>query len=294
MLSKYDTLGEKTFDVLNYLVLALFAAVTVLPFVYIIAGSFATEVELMERKFFLFPRDPSLSAYYYIFSSATLFRSIGISVFITVFGTLTNLAFTLSMAYALSRKDLIGRNAVLNLVIFSMLFSGGMIPGYLVVKELGLLDNYLAVILPGAISAFNLIIIKNFFQQLPAGLEESARIDGCTDIGVLWRIVLPLSKPVIATFGLFYAVGHWNNFFSALLYLNDHTMWPLQVLLREIVMLSQLAVGDMSAMDPNFVEPPEQSIKMAVIVVGTVPILLVYPFLQKHFAKGVLLGSVKG
>jgi putative aldouronate transport system permease protein len=294
VLSKYDTLGEKTFDVLNYLVLALFAAVTVLPFVYIIAGSFATEVELMERKFFLFPRDPSLSAYYYIFSSATLFRSIGISVFITVFGTLTNLAFTLSMAYALSRKDLIGRNAVLNLVIFSMLFSGGMIPGYLVVKELGLLDNYLAVILPGAISAFNLIIIKNFFQQLPAGLEESARIDGCTDIGVLWRIVLPLSKPVIATFGLFYAVGHWNNFFSALLYLNDHTMWPLQVLLREIVMLSQLAVGDMSAMDPNFVEPPEQSIKMAVIVVGTVPILLVYPFLQKHFAKGVLLGSVKG
>lgn len=294
MLSKYDTLGEKTFDVLNYLVLALFAAVTVLPFVYIIAGSFATEVELMERKFFLFPRDPSLSAYYYIFSSATLFRSIGISVFITVFGTLTNLAFTLSMAYALSRKDLIGRNAVLNLVIFSMLFSGGMIPGYLVVKELGLLDNYLAVILPGAISAFNLIIIKNFFQQLPAGLEESARIDGCTDIGVLWRIVLPLSKPVIATFGLFYAVGHWNNFFSALLYLNDHTMWPLQVLLREIVMLSQLAVGDMSAMDPNFVEPPEQSIKMAVIVVGTVPILLVYPFLQKHFAKGVMLGSVKG
>jgi putative aldouronate transport system permease protein len=292
--TKHDTLGEKVFDGFNYVFLALFAMITVLPFIYIIAGSFATEVELTERKFFLFPRDPSLSAYYYIFSSNTIFRSIGVSIFITVAGTLTNLAFTLSMAYALSRKDLMGRNLVMNLVIFSMLFSGGMIPSYLIVKELGLINSYAAVILPGAISAFNLIIIKNFFQQLPPGLEESARIDGCTDLGVLWRIVLPLSKPVIATFGLFYAVGHWNNFFAALLYLNDHTKWPLQVLLREIVMLSQLAVGDLSAMDPNFVQPPDQSIKMAVIVVGTIPILLVYPFLQKHFAKGVLLGSIKG
>lgn len=294
MLNKHDTPLEKSFDILNYCILTIFALVTVLPFVYIIAGSFATEAELTERSFFLFPRDPSLNAYHYIFSSSTIFRSIGVSIFITVVGTLTNLAFTLSMAYSLSRKDLLGRNVVMNLVIFSMLFSGGLIPSYLIVKELGLLNNYMAVILPGAISAFNLIIIKNFFQQLPAGLEESARIDGCTDLGVLWRIVLPLSKPVIATFGLFYAVGHWNNFFSALLFLNDHTMWPLQVLLREIVMLSQLAVGDMSQMDPNFVQPPEQSIKMAVIVVGTLPILLVYPFLQKHFAKGVLLGSIKG
>src|SRR5690606_23234754 len=159
----------------------------------------------------------------------------------------------LSMAYSLSRKDLKGRTFFMNLVIFSMLFSGGMIPGYLVVKELGLLNSYAAVILPGAISAFNLIIIKNFFQNLPPGLEESARIDGCNEVGVLWRIVLPLSKPIIATFGLFYAVGHWNNFFSALLYLNDHEKWPLQVILREIVMLSQLAAGDMGNMDPNFV-----------------------------------------
>jgi len=292
--SKYDSFGERLFDVFNYVFLAVFALVTVLPFVYIIAGSFATEIELIQRKFFLFPRDPSLAAYQYIFSSDTLFRSIVNSVIITVFGTLTNLAFTLSMAYSLSRKDLMGRNFVMNLVIFSMLFSGGMIPGYLVVKELGLLDSYAAVILPGAISAFNLIVIRNFFQNLPPGLEEAARIDGCSDIGVLWRIVLPLSKPIIATFGLFYAVGHWNNFFSAMLYLNDSKMWPLQVMLREIVMLSQVAVGDMSAFDPEFVEPPDQAVKMAVIVVGTVPILCVYPFLQKHFAKGVLLGSIKG
>jgi len=292
--SRHDTLGERLFDVANYLFLTIFACVTVLPFVYIIAGSFTTEAELAARDFFIIPRDYSLAAYQYIFSSNTIFRSIGVSIFITVTGTITNLMFTLTMAYALSRKDLLGRNTIMNLVIFSMLFSGGMIPSYLVVKELGLIDSYAAVILPGAISAFNLIVIKNFFQQLPPGLEESARIDGCTEIGVLWRIVLPLSKPVIATFGLFYAVGHWNNFFSALLYLNDHTKWPLQVVLREMVMLSQLAVGDLSNMDPNFVRPPDQAVKMAVIVVGTLPILLLYPFLQKHFAKGVLLGSIKG
>jgi putative aldouronate transport system permease protein len=292
--SKHDSIGEKVFDGFNYFFLGLLALVTVLPFVYIIAGSFATEVELMEREFFIFPRDPSLSAFQYIFSTDTVSRSMINSVLITVAGTAANLAFTFTMAYSLSRRDLMGRSIMMNLVIFSMLFSGGMIPGYLVVKELGLLDTYAAVILPGAISAFNMIIIKNFFQELPPGLEESARIDGCTDVGVLWRIVLPLSKPIIATFGLFYAVGHWNNFFSALLFLNDHEKWPLQVILREIVMLSQMAAGDMGNLDPNFIEPPDQSVKMAVIVVGTLPILMVYPFLQKHFAKGVLLGSIKG
>jgi putative aldouronate transport system permease protein len=294
MVNKHDSLGEKVFDSFNYLFLVIFAVVTLLPFIYIVSASLATEAEITERGVFLIPRDLSLGAYQYIASSGTIFRSMGVSIFITVVGTLTNLAFTLSMAYALSRRSLFGRNIVMNLVIFTILFSGGLVPSYLVVKGLGLINSYAAVILPGAISAFNLIIIKNFFQELPPGLEESARIDGCNDLGVLWRIVLPLSKPVIATFGLFYAVGHWNNFFTAMLYLNDHTKWPLQVMLREIVMLSQLSVGDMNNLDQNFVKPPEQSVKMAVIVFGTLPIMLVYPFLQKHFAKGVLLGSIKG
>ncbi|MNY28771.1 L-arabinose transport system permease protein AraQ [compost metagenome] len=187
-----------------------------------------------------------------------------------------------------------GRNTVLNLIIFSMLFGGGLIPTYLVIRELHMLDTFWALMIPGAISAFNLIIVKNFFQELPPELEEAAKIDGCTELGLLWRIVLPLSMPVLATFTLFYAVGHWNNFFSALLYINDPAKWPLQVMLRQIVLLSQAAAGDLNSMDPNFVKPPEQSIKMAVIVVGTIPILFVYPFLQKHFAKGVLIGSVKG
>ena len=282
------------FDIFNYIFLALFAAVTVIPFIYIIAGSFATDSELTERAFFLIPKTFSLDAYHYILSNGALLRSMGVSIYITVVGTLINLFCTITMAYPLSRKDLWGRNRILGLVIFSMLFSGGMIPTYLVVKELGLLDSYWSLMLPTAISAFNLIIVKNFFQELPNELEDAARIDGCTELGVLWKIYLPLSKPIIATFALFYAVGHWNEFYQALLYINDPQKWPLQVILRQVVMLSQGgAVGDATQLDPNFVQPPEQSIKMATIVFGTLPILLVYPFLQKYFAKGVLLGSIK-
>lgn len=294
MAKTYRTVSGTVFDVMNYLFLGLFAAAAVLPFIYVISGSFATDAELTKRAVFLIPETFSIAAYEFIFSTNTILKSIGVSMYVTVFGTAVNLFFTVTMAYPLARRGLMGRNTVLNLVVFSMLFGGGMIPTYLVIRELSLLDSYWALILPGAISAFNLIIVKNFFQELPPGLEEAAKIDGCTELGLLWRIVLPLSKPVLATFTLFYAVGHWNDFFAALLYINDPGKWPLQVLLRQIVLLSQAAAGDLNAMDPNFVKPPDQSIKMAVIVVGTVPILLVYPFLQKHFAKGVLIGSIKG
>ncbi|MDF2650265.1 MAG: transporter permease [Paenibacillus sp.] len=294
MEKRYNTISVKMFDVFNYFLLALFALCSIVPFLYIIGGSFATEAELTARGFFLIPTEYSLNAYKYIFTSNTLLRSIMVSVYITAAGTLVNLFFTVTMAYPLARKTLNGRKTILNLVIFSMLFSGGIIPTFLLVKNLGLLDSYWALMLPGAISAFNLIIVKNFFQELPPGLEEAARIDGCTEVGVLWKIVLPLSKPVLATFGMFYAVGHWNSFFTALLYINDSEKWPLQVLLRQIILLSQGSIGDSAQLDPMFVQPPEQAVKMAAIVVGTIPILLVYPFLQKHFAKGVLLGSVKG
>jgi putative aldouronate transport system permease protein len=290
----YRSAAGTAFDVFNYVFLGVFAIAAILPFVYVISGSFATDAELTKRAVFLIPETFSVAAYNFIFSTNTIMKSIGVSMYVTVIGTVVNLFFTVTMAYPLARRSLMGRNTVLNLVVFSMLFGGGMIPTYLVIRELQLIDSYWALILPGAISAFNLIIVKNFFQELPPGLEEAAKIDGCTELGLLWRIVLPLSKPVLATFTLFYAVGHWNDFFAALLYINDPMKWPLQVLLRQIVLLSQAAAGDINAMDPNFVKPPDQSIKMAVIVVGPVPILLVYPFLQKHFAKGVLIGSIKG
>ncbi|MFC0211898.1 carbohydrate ABC transporter permease [Paenibacillus chartarius] len=294
MARHYRSVSGTIFDVCNYAFLGLFALEAVLPFIYIIAGSFASDAELTERAVFLIPETFTIAAYEYIFSTDTILRSISVSVYVTVIGTLFNLIFTVTMAYPLARRALVGRNLVLNLVIFTMLFSGGMIPLYLVIKELNLLDSLWALILPGAINAFNLIIVKNFFQELPPELEEAAKIDGCTDLGLLWKIVLPLSKPVLATFTLFYAVSHWNSFFDALLYINDPSKWPLQVMLRQIVLLSQSAAGDLNNMDPGFVQPPDQSIKMAVIVVGTIPILLVYPFLQKHFAKGVMIGSVKG
>lgn len=294
MAKQYKSAAGVTFDAANFIVLSLFGLAAVLPFVYVIAGSFASDAELTSRAVFFIPKTFTLNAYKFIFSTDTIMRSIGVSVYITVIGTLVNLFFTVTMAYSLAKRGLYGRNLVLNLVIFSMLFGGGMIPTYLVVKELNLLDSLWALMLPGAISAFNLIIVKNFFQEIPKEIEEAGRIDGCSELGLLGRIVLPLSMPVLATFTLFYAVGHWNDFFAALLYINDPEKWPLQVMLRQIVLLSQAAAGDLNSMDPNFVQPPDQSIKMAVIVVGTVPILCVYPFLQKHFAKGVLLGSVKG
>lgn len=293
MNKRYRTVGGTIFDVSNYLFLGAAGLLAILPFIVIMAGSFASDAEITKRAVFLIPETFSLNAYEFIFSTSSVMKSIGVSIYVTLIGTIVNLFFTVTMAYPLARRNLMGRNLFLNMVIFTMLFGGGMIPTYLVIRSLNMLDSFNALILPGAISAFNLIIVKNFFQELPAEIQEAATIDGCQELGLLWKIVLPLSKPVLATFTLFYAVGHWNSFFPALLYINDPQKWPLQVVLRQIVMLSQSA-GDLSAMDPNFVKPPEQSIKMAVIVVGTIPILCVYPFLQKHFAKGVMIGSVKG
>jgi len=290
------TIGSRIFDVANYLIVGLIALTTIFPFIYIIGASFATEYEIATRPMFIIPQNVSTAAYEYIFSSNKILRGFGNSVFITACGTAINLFFTVTMAYALSKTRLRGRNFFLNMVIVSMFFSGGMIPGYIVVANiLNLKNTYWSVLLPGAISAYNMMIVKNFFQGIPQELEESASMDGCTDMGVLWKIVLPLSLPVLATFGLFYAVGHWNAYFGAMIYMKTaKEKWPLQVLLRELIILSSGTAGDMNNLDPEFVQPPEQSVKMAVIVVSTVPIMCVYPFLQKYFVKGVMVGALKG
>ncbi|AEE95351.1 carbohydrate ABC transporter permease [Mahella australiensis] len=292
-MKKKTSLGSNVFDIFNYAFLAFCAIITILPFIYVIAASFATDVEIAARPFFLFPKKPTLETYRYIFASESIIHSLFVSIYVTVVGTLVNLFFTFTMAYPLSKSNIVGKNWIINGIIFCMLFSGGMIPTYIVIKSLHLLDTYWALWLPGAISPFNLFIVRNFFQQLPNELEEAAKIDGCSTIGIFLRIILPLSMPIIATFTLFYGVGHWNNFFGPLLYINDSNKWPLQVMLRNIVLLSSGIMSDLSQFDPNFV-PPEESLKMGVIVVGTVPILLVYPFLQKYFVKGVLVGSLKG
>ena len=291
-----SSMGSRVFDAINYTVITLAALITILPFFYIVGASFASEYELSVRPMFIIPQDVTLDAYKYIFSSNKLVQSFGNSVFITVVGTIINLFFTVTFAYPLSKKYLRARGFLLNMVIFSMFFSGGMIPSYILISNwLGMKNSYWSVLIPGAISAYNLMIVKNFFQGIPQELEESAHIDGCNDLTTLIKIVLPLSLPVLATFGLFYAVGHWNAYFGAMIYMTGaREKWPLQVILREIIVMSTTSAGDMSLMDPNFVEPPEQSIKMAVIVVATVPIMCVYPFLQKYFVKGVMVGALKG
>jgi len=289
-----DSVPSKIFDVFNVVFLILFTVVTILPFVYVIASSFASQAEIATRPFFLFPREPTLDAYSYIFTSRLLPRAFWMSILITVVGTLVSMFFTVTFAYPLSRKYLVGRNVLLSLVIFTMLFNGGMIPTFLLIRALGLLDNFWAMILPGAISVWNLIVLKNFFQAIPQELEDSARIDGASDLTVFVRIVIPLSTAAIATFSLFYAVGYWNSFRPALLYLpSAPDLWPLQLVLRNIVIMAAGRIDDAN-WDPAMVMPPADSIRNAVIVVATVPILLVYPFIQKHFTKGVMIGAIKG
>ena len=291
-----NTLGGRIFDVCNYIILTLVALTTIAPFIYIIGASFATELELAQRPLLIIPHDISFNAYEYIFSTNKIVSGFKNSIFITAAGTVINLFFTVTMAYAISKTRLRGRNFFLNMVIFSMFFGGGMIPSYIVTANmLNMKNTYWSVLLPGAISAYNMMIVKNFFQGIPQELEESASIDGCTDVGILWKIVLPLSLPVLATFGLFYAVGHWNSYFGAMIYMpGAREKWPLQVLLREIIILANATVADTALLDHEFVQPPEQSVKMAVIVVSTIPIMCVYPFLQKYFVKGVMVGALKG
>ena len=289
---KRRSVGDIIANVVIYILLTLIAVIMVIPFIYVIAASFATEAEIQTRPIFFIPDSPTLDAYARIFDmndmGTRVFHSLLISVCVTAIGTFINLFFTTTMAYGLSRSNLIGKKPLLNMVLFTMVFGGGMIPLFLVVKGLGMYDTYAALILPGAISAYNMIIVRNFFMELPRELEEAASIDGCSDIGIFIKIALPLSLPCLATFGLFYAVGHWNNYFGALLYLEDSTKFPFQLVLRNIVM--QIAE---TQTDPNALIP-EDTLKMAVIVIGTVPILIVYPFLQKHFAAGVMVGAVKG
>ncbi|GGJ00521.1 carbohydrate ABC transporter permease [Paenibacillus hunanensis] len=290
-LRKDTTIGNKIFTIVNNTLLIVIALACLLPFVNVIASSFASTQEVVSKKFILFPTSFSLDAYRYILSTPTIFKGLGVSIGTTLVGTFVSMALTAFMAYGLSRKYLAGRNAINFIVVFSMLFSGGMIPTFLIVKSVGLIDSYWSMILPVAINAFNLIIMRNFFQALPESLEESAKIDGCNDFGVFFKIMLPLALPSIATISLFYAVTYWNTYMNAILYLNDSTKWPIQVLLRQIVIVSSGMQAEGSSVD---VIPPAQTIKMAVIVVATVPMLIAYPFVQKHFTKGALLGAVKG
>lgn len=290
-----STPGDQAVQVLLYVIIALVALACVLPFIYVVAGSFATERELTERPFFLIPQDVSLNAYQYILKQGDVFRGLKNSVIVTVIGTLINMFVSCTIAYPLSRPYLKGRNGFINMVIVTMLFTGGMVPSYImVVNVLHLGNTYWALWLPTAMSAFNMIIIKNYFQGIPMELEEAAIIDGSNDLITFVRIILPLSAPVLASVSLFYAVSHWNSYFNAMLYINNSDMEVITIVLRRLVFLTTQVAEDSTFDWGAAGMPPIKAVKMATTVLSTLPILCIYPFVQKFFTQGVMVGSVKG
>lgn len=275
------------------LLLAICATI-LLPFLGIVSTSLASPKQVTESGgFVLFPTGIDFAAYESLFSGGVVTRALIVSIGITAVGTTISLVVSTMLAYALSRPGSFLQQPLLMIVLFTMLFAPGLIPNYLVVKEFGLLDSYWALILPTAVNAFNVIVLRAFFMGIPRELIDSARIDGAGEFTIFRRIVLPMSRAVLAAIGLFYGVAYWNAFFNALLYINDTAKWPLQLVLRTYVINNaELGGGDLGV-SPDQV-PPQPSIQMAILVISIIPILIVYPFLQRHFAKGMLTGAVKG
>lgn len=286
------TKGEKVFTIFNYLFLGGFALLCLFPFIHVIAQSLSSQRAIVSGEVVFFPIETTFLAYKEVFMDEGFIRALIVSVLRTVIGTLTSVFFTVLMAYPLSKVYIKGRGIILFMIVFTMIFNGGMIPTFLVVRETGLLNTFWAYIIPAAISAFNLIIVKNFFQTVPQELEESAKMDGCSNLGILFKIVVPLSMPVIATISLFIAVFHWNSFFDAVLYVTDSKLYPLQVYLRELIQFNTSGIELKDNLEQALLA--NESLKAAALIASTLPILIVYPFLQKYFVTGVMIGSVKG
>jgi len=290
------SLNDKIFYIVITAILTLFFIIVLYPCIFVISASFSSGNAVQSGRVVLFPVDFSLEGYNTVLHTATVWVGYRNSIFYTVVGTCINLVMTLTAAYCLSRKDLPGRNGIMLLFTFTMFFSGGMIPSYMVVRQLHMLNTRWALLIPGAIGVYNLIVARTFIvNSIPEELLEASRIDGCSDIMYYLKVVIPLSKAIIAVLVLFYGVGHWNAYFNAMIYLHTKDLYPLTLFLREILMSSQI--------DPSTVQDPEMQarladmvgvIKYALIMVSLVPIMLIYPFVQKYFVKGVMIGSVKG
>lgn len=279
---------DRIFDAIVYAILGLSGILILFPMLYVVSVSLSPLSEVLKGGFLIIPKRISFAAYEMILSEHTLPRSLYVTAVVTALGTVISLALTVLMAYPLSRRELPGRKFVLFvIVVFTMLFSGGIIPTYILVRSLGLFDSIWALILPGAIWSFCVIIAKSFLETLPNELIEAARIDGMKEFPIVVRIVLPLTLPMLMTVGLYYAVGQWNQFFAGIMYITKPELYPLQVVIRQILQKSQDLLSS-----PDVVVPT-QTMQMATIVVGSVPILIVYPFIQKYFTKGMLLGAIK-
>lgn len=292
---KDKSLSAKTFNVINGILMAIVIIITLYPLVYVLALSLSSSEYVQAGMVSIVPRGFNIEAYKQVFADNHFWKSYGNTIVYTVLGTALNLAFTSTMAFALSRRDLIGRKPLNMLVVFTMFFSGGLIPNFLLVKNLHIYNTIWAVLLPGAINTYNMIIVRTFMQQLPEEILESGRIDGANDLQLFGKIVLPLSKPSLATIGLYYAVDHWNAYFYPMLYLKDKSKYPLQVLLKEMIVdedLSSLSQG--AAEIVGNMQPTSDMLMGASIIIALIPILCVYPFVQKYFVQGVMIGSVKG
>lgn len=288
--------GDKVFMGAIYLFVTLILVVILYPLIYVVSASFSSPGAVAAGRVYLLPVEPTLLGYEAVFQNAKIVSGFLNSIFYLVVGTSLNVAMTMLAAYPLSRKEFHGRKIISGIFVFTMYFSGGLVPSYLLVKNLHLLDTRAAVIVPVAMSVWDVIIARTYLQStIPDELFEAAQLDGCSVIGFLFRIVLPLSAPILAVLVLYYGVGNWNSYFNAMIYLKSQNLYPLQLVLREILMLGKVdmtMITDMEALQR--MQGLSSLLKYAVIVVASVPMMAVYPFVQKHFVKGIMIGSLKG
>lgn len=289
------TSSDKIFDITLYILLGIITLLVLYPLVFVVSASFSDPMRVISGEIWLWPKDFTLAAYEKVFSNDVIIQGFINTVKYTVIGTAINVFMTILAAYPLSRKDFVGRNLFMGIIVFTMFFSGGLIPTYILIRDLGMLDTFWVMVIPNAVAVWNIIIMRTFFQSIPMELQEAAKIDGCSDIKLLIKIVLPLSLPVIAVMVLFYAVGHWNSYFQSLIYLQDQDRFPLQLILRQILIQNQ--TGEMIEGTTESLLSQTLSVeglKYAVLIVANLPMLLLYPFLQRYFVKGVMIGSIKG
>jgi multiple sugar transport system permease protein/putative aldouronate transport system permease protein len=293
---KLEVRGERLFYTINDAILLLALLVVAYPIIYVFSASFSSPAAVMSNKVYLWPVEPSLRGYQAVFENNKVWVGYANTVFYTVAGTLINLFMTILCAYPLSRKDFVGRNFFMFFVTFTMIFSGGMLPTYIVIQQMHLLNTIWAMLLPGAVGVFNVIVTRTYYQSnISDELLEVAFLDGCSNFRFIWKIVVPLSKPITAVMVLFYAVGHWNAYFNAFLYLQDKALFPLQLYLREILIQNQITaemVYDVEIAQAR--QGLSDLLKYSLIIVASVPVWCAYPFVQKHFVKGIMVGAIKG
>lgn len=290
-----ESKGDRAFTIFNYIFLAIVAVVVLYPLIFVLSASLSNPEYVISGDLWLWPKEFTVEAYEKVFQNPDIINGFINTLKYTFFGTLLNIVMTICAAYPLSRRNLKGKGFIMAFMVFTMFFSGGLIPTYLLIRDLGMVNTFWVMIIPNAVAVWNIIIMRTFFQSIPYELEESAMIDGAGNFRILWSIVLPLSLPVMAVMVLFYAVGHWNSYFQALIYLQDQDKFPLQLILRQILIQGQ-ADDMIQATSESFLAQKlsVEGLKYAVLIVANLPMLMLYPFLQRYFVKGVMIGSLKG